>query len=253
MTSESPIVRRDWTRPTRRMVLGGSAAGMATLLAGCWPFSKTVTRNIRVTIQADVAGEIVEGSAVMGIRWIPGHSGQMYIKSNAEAVILDLPGRGTVYVLNAWIGSNGRPNGGVWPAQLLETFGMNANGRLEDFPMLRTLEGRYTVKAHPGGPTALPVMVAFEDESKLETMYQVKPEAFPEVFGADVRYVGMWFEFTGDDPTRHIPVRLPVALTPNKSFYTAFPSNKDENGLIPDFEYAFPQKFSERVFYMKGY
>ncbi len=240
---------------TRRRILATSIAILAALtLSSCWFERETVTRNIRVIIQAEVAGKIVEGSAVMGIRWVPGDNGRMYIRSNIEAVILNLPERGTVYVLNAWIGSDGRQSGGYWPAQVKETFGVKANGHLRDFPMLRELKGKYQVMAHPGGPSNLPVMVSFRDEARRETMFHVKPEDFSTVFGNDVRFLGMWFEFTNEEPTTAIVGRLPIMMgRANSSYREFFPLRGDDGNLISFANKAFPQRFGKSVFYFRGY
>lgn len=239
---------------TRRRILATTISILAALtLSSCWFERETVTRNIRVIIQAKVAGKIVEGSAVMGIRWVPGDYGRMYIRSNIEAVILDLPEYGTVYLLDAFMSDNGQSNGGYWALQLLRSFGIEGNGRLEDFPKLRTLTGRHPVKPIVGRPPTLPVIVSFRDESKLETMFEVRPGDFQEHFGSDVRYHGMWFEFTDDMPTNFLPARLPVALKPNESFYSAFSKTDSEGNLLPSKDYAFSQKLSGTIFYRKGY
>ncbi len=204
-------------------------------------------------VQAEVAGEIVEGSAVMGIRWVPGDNGRMYIKSNAEAVILDLSGRGTVYVLNAYLSDDERSNGGFWLQFLLFTFGMKANGRLEDLPRLKTLIGRYPVPHQRVSRGALPIIVAFEDKNKRETMFEVRAEEVSNHFGEDVHLLGMWFEFTEDEPTSHVPARLPVALNPNESYYSAFPKFDEHGDRITSRDFAFPQKFSKWAFVDREY
>ncbi|MCP4083117.1 MAG: hypothetical protein GY743_23090, partial [Planctomycetaceae bacterium] len=201
-------------------------AGMLVMvftLYGCWG-GKTVTRNIRVIAKAEVGGKMVEGSAVMGLRWQAGDRGRMYISTNTEAVILDLDGRGTVYVLNVYMSPNGSPNIGYWQHQVLGTFGMKGNGKLEDFPRLRSAQGRYPVEPLVSIPPQLPLMVAFRDETKRETMFEVKPGDFAGVFGSDVRFAGLWFEFTDDSPTDSgLRNRLSVMWKANPGFRETFP------------------------------
>ncbi len=231
------------------MVIGAVLLG----LSGCF-FPDSVTRNIRVIAQAEVDGKIVEGSAVMGLRWQAGDKGRMYIKTNTEAVILDLDGRGTVYVLNAAIGSNGLSNLGYWPYLVIRTFGMQGNGQLKDFPKLRSLEGRHPVKPIIGNPRTLPLMVTFKDETKRETMFEVKPGDFPRIFGSNVRFVGLWFEFTDDPVTESIAKRLPLMMgKANPSYRETFPL-RDKNGkLIPARNKAFPQKLGKTAFIKRAY
>ena len=150
------------------------------MLTGCF-FPETVTRNIRVIVQAKVDGKIVEGSSVMGLRWQAGDIGRMYIKQNIEAVTLELPSRGTVYVTHVFLSSDGRANLGYWAYQLMEMFGIKGNGQLKDFPTLRKASGRYPVEPLVGPLREMPVMVSFKDETKRETMFRVKPEDFPKV------------------------------------------------------------------------
>ena len=94
-------------------------------------------------------------------------------------------------------------------------------------------------------------MVAFRDEARRETMFQVKPEDFSELFGQDVRYIGMWFEFTEDAPSDHILERLPVGVTPNESYYTALPVRNAQGNLLTAKEMAFPQKIFPKIFFMR--
>ncbi|MCP4074470.1 MAG: hypothetical protein GY742_22530, partial [Hyphomicrobiales bacterium] len=193
-------------------------------------------------------------SAVMGLRWQASDRGRMYISTNTEAVILDLDGRGTVYVLNARMGNNNRAYISYWPYLILRTFGMKGNGKLKDFPRLRSAQGRYPVEPLVGGPPQLPLMVAFRDETKRETMFEIKPGDFAGVFGSDVRFAGLWFEFTDDPVTNAIIERLPLMMGKvNPSYRKAFPL-RDRNGkLIPAVDHAFPQKLGKPAFFRRDY
>ena len=241
-------------RPSRRSVLGVALGATAALLSGCWS-PESVTRNIRVIVQAEVAGKVVEGSAVMSLRWQAGDNTRMYIASNAEAVVLELPGRGTVYVLNMTIGDDGRSNISYWPIQVMRSFGIKGNGSLKDFPKLEALEGRYPVQVRNDryGPKQMPLMVAFTDETKRETIFEVKPDDFPAVFGADVRYVGMWFEFTEDDATDYILKRMPIGVNPNDSYYASFSGRGADGRPISSQDYPFTHKISHKAFYKRGF
>ncbi len=240
------------------MRLFGAIAMLCAVLAlaGCSSSENTVTRNIRVIAQAEVNGKIVEGSAVMGTRWTSDGKkhGRMYIKTNAEAVALELPNLGTVYIINAYMTDNRRTNGNYWAFQILDSFGMKANGKLGDFPKLRALEGRYPVRPIGGNAKLLPLMVAFRDEAKRETLFEVKPADFPRLFGSNVRFKGMWFEFTDDAPTDSgFRDRLPVMWKANPSYRETFPLRDASGKLIPGVDKGFPQKVAPGDFYRRGY
>ena len=236
-----------------KLIAGVVAILVAGVAVYSWWSPNTVTRNIRVIAKAEVDGKIVEGSAVMGLRWQAGDKGRMYIKTNTEAVILDLDGRGTVYVLNVYMSPNGLSNIGYWQHQVLGTFGMKGNGQLTDFTKLKSVQGRYQVKPLVGSPPQLPLMVAFKDETKRETMFEVKPRDFSKVFGSDVRFAGLWFEFTDDPETDSIVGRLPVMTKVNKSFMAAFPSRDANGNLIPAAKWAFPEKLGKTAFFKRAY
>lgn len=225
---------------------------IAVGLSGCF-FPESVTRNIRVIAQAEVDGKIVEGSAVMGLRWQAGDNGRMYIKTNTDAVILDLDDRGAVYILDGYMTDNNLSNFGYWPLLVMRTFGIKANGSLEDFPTLRSAQGRYPVKPLIGRPKTLPLMITFKDEAKLETMFEVKPEDFSKVLGSGVRFAGLWFEFTNDPVTEVIGHRLPIVVKPNDSYWTAFPKKDDQGNCIPSAKKAFPYKIGKSGFMHRGF
>lgn len=237
---------------TRRKVIRTGLFGAgAFALVGCIS-PKSVTRNIRVIAQAEVAGKVVEGSAVMSLRWKAGDGTKMYNSSNAEAVVLDLDGRGTVYVLNAWGQVNGSINIGYWHSLVRKTFGIKGNGKLSDFPKIEALQGRYAVRPIVGDGR-LPIMASFTDEAKFETAFEVKPDDFPTLFGEDVRFLGMWFELTDDPETSIIPERLPIAVKLNASFWDAFPKRGADGKLISGKDYAFPQKMGPTPFFYRGF
>lgn len=242
-------------RLSRRGLLAGGLAAIALPLAACKDErAQNVTRNIRVIAQSEVAGKLVEGASVMSIRWRPGPQGAMYIDANTEAVALDLDGRGVVYVLDAFLSKNGLSNISYWPSYLLVSVGAkSAQGTVEELPLIRDASGRYAVKAETSRTRGLPLMVAFTDETKRETMFEVRPEDFGKVFGPDVRFLGIWMEFTDDPATETIPQRLPVMWHLNESYMQAY-SLYDENGkLIPAVDTQFPQKFGHTAFFKRRF
>ena len=119
---------------------------------------------------------------------------------------------------------------------------------------MRSAKGRYPVKPFKRKINQLPLMVAFKDETKRETMFEVKPEKFSRVFGSGVRFVGLWFEFTDDPATDMIHERLPLMMGKvNPSYRKTFPL-RDKNGkLISAVDKAFPQKIGKFAFFKRAY
>jgi len=227
------------------------------LLVGC-SIPDTVTRNIRVIAQAEVGGKIVEGSAVMSIRWKSDgkEHGRMQRSSNTEAVILELNDKHTVYVLDANIYPDGEWNISYWSSYIGDALiGKKRGIKLSDFDLIESASGRFTVLASNSIRKTMPVMVSFEDETKRETMFHVTPGNFSRKFGANAKFVGLWFEFTDDPITEVIEERLPRMFTikNNESYRKKFPT-RDANGKrIPSSEYKFPQKFGKTAFKQKDF
>lgn len=224
------------------------------LLAGCFS-PDSVTRNIRVTAQAEVDGKIIEGSAVMGLRWKAGSNGRMYVQRNSEAIILELGDVGTIYILDSFIGKSGNNNTSYWPFYVASALGINRTVSLEDFSLINSAQGKFSISAEVSRMNTLPLMVSFMDESRRETMFEVKPSNFSHKFGPNVSFKGLWFEFTDDQPTDVIQQKLPLMFqAKNNASYTKKYSLRDGNGkLIPISEKDLPQKvgkssFKERSF-----
>lgn len=222
------------------------------LLAGCFS-PDSVTRNIRVTAQAEVDGNIVEGSAVMGVRWQAGSNGRVYRSSNIEAVTLELKGIATVYVTQSYLSNDGTTNRGYWTSYIPNALGINRSVREEDFELLKKASGKYRVLASKSKTNLLPLMVAFKDEKKRETMFRVEASKFPELFGRNVKFLGLWFEFTDVDETKLIRNRLPVMFEPNETFKGSFPHRDADGKLIPGRKKALPQKIGTTAFFEKDF
>ena len=228
--------------------------GLAFLVSGCSQ-DNNVTRNIRVIAQAEVDGKIIEGSAVMSIRWEPCCNGGVQAKHNTEAVILELNDKHTVYVLDATIWPDGERNASYWSGYVGNALGVRSSARKSDFDLIRNATGKYPVLASISNTKTMPVMVSFKDETKRETMFHVTPENFSQNFGASVKFIGLWFKFTDDPITEAIEARLPRMFKTknNESWRKKYPL-KDENGkLTPRDQYEFPQKFGKRSFKKKRF
>ena len=216
---------------------------------------ESVTRNIRVIAQAEVDGKIVEGSAVMALRWEPCCNGGMQPKSNTEAVILKLDEHRYVYVLDADIGINSNiSNISYWTTYVPSVLGIKRTVRLSDFPLIQNASGRYPVAAENSWTKTMPVMASFSDESKRETMFRVTPENFSQQFGLNTKFVGLWFEFTDEPAGELIEAKLPIMFEKmNESFRKKYPLKDTSGKWIPNDQYEFPQMFGKTAFKQKEF
>lgn len=217
------------------------------LLASCFS-PDSVTRNIRVIAKAEVNGKMVEGSAVMSIRWQAGGQGRMYARSDVEAVILELGSKKTVYITHTYLSDEGQTSTGYWPQYVAASLGIKRTVRVEDFPIISSANGKFTVSSKTSKTKSLPVFVSFGDEKRKETMFQVTPSNFSKSFGNNVIFKGLWFEFTDDPTTKKIQKRIPVMFNVNESYRKAFPF-KDKNGkIIPSRDKKIPGKIHHTSF-----
>ena len=141
-----------------------------------------------------------------------GRGGDTTLKG--EALILDLKGRGTVYVLPFQVDPSGSL-GEVYEYGVLNSLGTeNSIGTLssQDFDRIRQARGR--IPFRNGNPTRLPAFVAFRDEKNPKTIYEVDPKNLGQSFPG-VRFVGLDIEFTDARVTNVLKQRLPWLENPN--------------------------------------
>jgi hypothetical protein len=195
--------------------------GFLLLFATC-SGEQSATKRFRVIATVEVDGQKVEGSTVMDItyekldekRSALGRGGAATAKG--EALILDLKGRGTVYVLPY---EHHLPSGAlieIYKSGLLNSLGINHGiGTLssEDFDRVRQARGRIPFRGL-GNPPRLPAFVAFRDEKDPKTIYEVDPKNFGQSFPG-VRFVGIDIEFTDAPVTNVLKQRLPWLENPN--------------------------------------
>ena len=190
----------------RKTLVAAALLGAGLMLSQCGEPSATV--RYRVIATAEVDGQRVEGSTVMEVNYQrvkhsligAGGATQLY----GEALILDLKGGGTVFLLPVWYHEK------TELVQLYEfgikrTFGVeNSIGGLEDedFARLRQAKGR-----KPLSPR-LPLFVAFKDEKIPNTIYEVDPQHMGSAFPG-VRFIGLDIEITDAPVTKVLKQRLP--------------------------------------------
>jgi hypothetical protein len=211
MPSSGPIML------TRRRFMNAITVSAASLLlAGCWGDGRVVKR-IKVIAKAEVDGKPVEGSSVVELQWRPRGDGGMDSDGQGEAVILELPGHGTLYVLEFIVAQDGRSTSGFWNSQVQEAAGISGGVNKADLPKIAALQGRFPFLDVGEGESLLPVIVAFKDETDFRSVYRVSPEEFSKHFGAGVKFLGVEFEVTDEPVTEVLAKRLPVLLEKDRA------------------------------------
>lgn len=197
----------------RKALVAAALLGGALMLSGCGGQSATVRYRVIATVEID--GQRVEGSTVMEVNYsrvkhsLIGSGGAS--KLYGEALILDLKGRGTVFILPVEH-QNKTALAQIYEIGMLFTFGIrNSIGGLadEDFARLRQAKGRRPFSfALVDTSTRLPAFVAFRDEKIPNTIYEVDPLRMGSSFPG-VRFVSLDIEITDAPVTKVLKQRLP--------------------------------------------
>ena len=202
----------------RRGVLAG--LGSAVAVSGCGWGAPSVTRRFAVIAQARVDGVLVEGRTVMEGTWSRVTKSLMgagrSITMKGEALILDLKGKGTVFVLPYVHDTTGSFTE-IYETQVLFTIGSGESLTDRDFERIKAAQGRLVVARTEGSSTGLPLFVAFEDERVPRTIYEVDPNKLGDYFpGAE--FVELFIEFTNEPVTKLLEKRLPWVSNKNAGF-----------------------------------
>jgi hypothetical protein len=197
----------------RKVLVAAALLGAGLMLSQCGGGSATV--RYRVIATAEVDGQRVEGSTVMEVNYQrvkhsligAGGATQLY----GEALILDLKGRGTLFILPVRYHDKTELMQ-IYEDGILLTFGVrNSIGGLadEDFARLRQAKGRRPFSFAPlNPPLRLPLFVAFRDEKKSNTVYEVDPQHMDSAFPG-VRFISLDIEITDAPVTKVLKQRLP--------------------------------------------
>ena len=196
--------------------------GATLMLSQCGGGSATV--RYRVIATAEVDGQRVEGSTVMEAHFShvehsligAGGATRLY----GEALILDLKGRGTVFMPPV------RHYDKTVLMQIYEdgiplTFGVrNSIGVMkdEDFARLRKAKGRRPLSFAPlNPPLRLPAFVAFRNEKIPNTIYEIDPQHMDSAFPG-VRFISLDIEITDAPLTKVLKQRLPWLASSTELF-----------------------------------
>jgi hypothetical protein len=178
-------------------------------------FAPTAHVRYELEVTLEVDGEPVTGSVVQEmtitsspIDLLP-DARQVSRNVRGQALELDIPGRGPLFVLMArycpgtteW----GQCKGGY--AYLVD----RACGITQEQPNFAVFVRRFKrlVGSCPIAEDQLPVMVRFEDPLRSETAQQVLPQDLGKAFGLDVRFVSANLTFTDIPLSTGIDNRLP--------------------------------------------
>lgn len=190
--------------------------GLAPVLAGCG--GETANVRFRVIAKVTVDGDPVEASTVMEVKYsrvtnsLIGAGGATQLWG--EALILDLKGRRTVYILPLAVDSSGALIHNLYEGAVLRSFGItNSIGVLEDrdFERLRTASGRVPFNYF----SKLPAFVAFRDEKIPNTVYEINPRQMAQSFPG-VEFVGLDIEIVDSPISTGLQNRLQWLVSPTE-------------------------------------
>jgi hypothetical protein len=131
-----------------------------------------------------------------------------------EALIFDLGGKGTVYILPLEHPAHASLSR-AYEYGILTTFGSVGGLSSADFDVLRNAKGRRPFRLY--NTSRLPAFVAFTDEKDPKTIFEVAPPNLG-VYFLGVRFTGLDIEITDEPVTKKLRQRLPWLNTPRQVF-----------------------------------
>lgn len=185
---------------------------MPVLLSACGNY-QSVTRRFRAIATFDVDGKTVEASTVMQLTVsralfsLIGSGGSDSLVG--EAIVADLPGLQTVYVLPSRTKTLQLD---IYSEEVGRTVGINrgvGGWQDADYDRLRTVKGRFPFTI------ATPAIVAFADETIPRTVYEIDPRNM-SLTVSGVRFKGVEIEFTDAPVTKVLAKRLPWVTGPDQ-------------------------------------
>ncbi|GGB40326.1 hypothetical protein GCM10011316_10490 [Roseibium aquae] len=211
-------------------------------------FAPTAHVRYRLDVTLEVDGAPVTGSVVqeMTISSTPidllPDAGQVSRNVRGQALALDLPGRGTLFVAmtryctgtTEWGQCKGDYGYLVDQACGIKREQPNFAVYVRRF---KRLDGSCPLTADQ-----LPVIVRFDDENDQSSVHVVRPEHLAAAFGAGVRFINASVTFTGAPLTTGLRTRLPwLAKDPPPSYSVMI---EDADGSQRPFV---PQFYFERI------
>ncbi|NYJ10062.1 hypothetical protein GGI64_001081 [Rhizobium leguminosarum] len=206
----------------------------ALALVGCQ--GETTSVRFKVIAPATVDGRPAESSSVMEVSYskvthsLIGNGG--ITRLYGEALIFDLGGRGTVYILPIRRPPSGSIIYNIYEFSVLRTFGVkNSVGSLTsaDFDTLRMAKGR---RPYNVDNSQLPTIIAFADEENPKTVYEIDPAKL------GTRFPGVVFkrfdiEITDEPLTTKLRTQLPWLNSSKRLFQSDPPGHLRPIGERP--------------------
>ncbi|WP_259673199.1 hypothetical protein [Rhizobium sp. NZLR4b] len=149
-----------------------------------------------------------------------------------EALIFDLGGKGTVYILPIRRPPRGSIIYNIYEFNVLRTFGVkNSIGSLtsSDFDQLRAAKGRQPYNVDN---SQLPTFVAFADERDAKTVYEIDPAKLGTRFPGVV-FKRLDIEITDEPLTAKLRMRLPWLNSSKRVFQSDPPGHLRPVGERP--------------------
>jgi hypothetical protein len=197
--------------------------GVLLILAYCAIPNDHATMRLRVIVTAEVDGEKVEGSSVMELTYTRVSHSLMGMNSTtlkAEALVLDLKNRGTVFMLPSKVNRDGTLSE-VYEHYVPDSFGVEESvGGMtaEGLAKLRKAKGRVPFRYFDSywKISTPPLFVAFKNETDPRNIYRVDEQRLDLAFGSGVRLLGIELETTDAPLTHVLAKRLPWLDQGNK-------------------------------------
>jgi hypothetical protein len=174
----------------------------------------SVTLRYRLTLEADVAGQLAVGSGVIEVtrednRRLFGSLGGFGAEVRGQAVILDLDGRGSLFAL---LRGSDVAEGKTHPMNVLFYAFPTLINRQDYLTALRKLKTLQPTADLPFD--LLPMLVRFRDLSDPASVEQVQPNDLAAAFGPGVQLKKATIAITDDPVTTGIEHKLPWLAGP---------------------------------------
>lgn len=193
-----------------KMLRRSFVAGLLAIpVVGCAD-SEVAAVRYRVIATVEVDHKLVEANTVMEVKYVrvknslSGAGGAT--KLSGEALIFDLPGGRTFYILLYERGRYGSISQ-MWEVAVLRSIGIDSSvGGLSDRDLssIKAASGRFRLNYYG----RLPTFVAFTDEKDPKTIFEVNPANLADTFWG-AHFKGIEIEIVDDPVTNELRKRLP--------------------------------------------
>lgn len=191
---------------SRRSILGGASVlwGVSMMLSACDVFRPQWRYRYRLSATVQRGGRNYTGSSVVEIIRVKLNA-QVSGTSRGEAVVVDIPGVGTLFLL-----LRGKGEDVDWPyavphlafASRLGTRSMTDSEALDKLTRMQGVSAALS-------PELYPTLVSFADIQNPGSVYEVDASHVTKGFGGDARLVDISIAFTDDAVTSGIERHLP--------------------------------------------